>query len=84
MLHLDRTNLDTLRVAVAAHIGAAEVLPNGLMRCPNCGGTDFGPTMSLADLAVYEDGYLPGAPLLAGVCLDCHHITEPTAFNINF
>lgn len=68
-----------LAAAVAEHIGASELTPNGLMRCPNCGGTDFGPTMTLGDLSVYVDGYLPGAPLLAGVCLDCHHITNPAA-----
>lgn len=61
---------------VARHIGAAEVVA-GQMRCPRCAGLDFGPTEPLATLGYYERGYLPGAPLLVGVCLDCGYITEP-------
>lgn len=60
---------------VAHHLGAA-VRPDGRMWCPACGG-DFGPTVPLSALALYELGYLPAAPLLAGVCLDCGHITNP-------
>ncbi|WP_031172564.1 hypothetical protein [Streptosporangium roseum] len=66
-----------LRARVAAHIGAAALLEDGRMRCPACGGDDFGPTACLQQLACYEATYLPGAPLLAGLCWDCNHITEP-------
>lgn len=66
----------TLAERVAEHIGAASLKPDGQMTCPRCGG-DFGPTRCLEALTVYELGYLPGAPLLAGVCLDCGHVTEP-------
>lgn len=62
---------------VAEHIGAAQVVEDK-MKCPECGG-DFGPTLSLGNLSYYTDGYLPGAPLLMGVCLDCDHTTKPTA-----
>lgn len=48
------------------------------MPCPACGG-DYGPTKPLSALTTYQDGYLPGAPLLVGVCLDCGHVTEPAA-----
>lgn len=61
-------------MSVARHFGAA--LTDEGMACPQCAG-DFGPTMPLCDLATFEDGYLPPAPLLAGVCLDCGHIYEP-------
>ncbi|WP_188197578.1 hypothetical protein [Nonomuraea sp. SYSU D8015] len=73
------TDLEDLRARVAVHIGAAELLPDERMRCPACGGDDFGPTSSVYELAVYKEGYLPGVPLLAGVCLedDCGHVTEP-------
>lgn len=64
------------RDRVARHIGAV-IDANADIRCPNCGGTDFGPDVDLASLAVYEDDFLPGAPLLHGVCLDCGHITAP-------
>lgn len=46
------------------------------MTCPRCAG-DFGPTMAVYELAVFEDGYLPGAPLLRGVCLDCGYASAP-------
>lgn len=65
-----------LEARVAAHLGATLLDDGGGMQCPRCGG-DYGPTMSLEDLATYEDGYLPAAPLLVGVCLDCRHIHEP-------
>lgn len=60
---------------IAKHIGAT-LTDDDEMACPECGG-DFGPTMTREDLATFEPGCLPGAPLLAGVCLDCGHITEP-------
>lgn len=63
---------------VAAHIGAASVDDDERMACPGCGG-DYGPTMTIDALSVYELGYLPGTPLLVGVCLDCGHIVEPAA-----
>ena len=66
--------MNDLRERVAAHLCTA-VTDDG-MTCPQCGG-DYGPTMSLDDLATFEDGYLPPAPLLAGVCLDCGYIYEP-------
>lgn len=59
---------------VARHLGAP--IADGRMVCPQCRG-DYGPTMPLSDLDTFEDGYLPPAPLLAGVCLDCGHIDEP-------
>lgn len=67
----------TLRLRVAAHIGASELLDDGRMRCPACAALDFGPTASMEALAHYRDGYLPGAPLLAGVCMSCEHTTSP-------
>lgn len=71
----------TLTERVAAHIGAASLTPDGRMTCPECGG-DFGPTRPIHALSVYELGYLPGSPLLAGVCLDCGHITDPEATEV--
>jgi hypothetical protein len=59
---------------VARHLGTT--LIDGVMPCPVCGG-DYGPTVPLSDLAYYELSYLPGAPLLVGVCLDCSHVHEP-------
>lgn len=73
-------DLNELQARVAAHIGAASVDAEGRMTCPKCGG-DFGPNDTWRSLAVYEDGFLPGAPLLVGVCLDCEHTTEPKAFD---
>lgn len=70
-------DLSDLFARVALHIGAAGVDHDNVMQCPACKRWDFGPTMTLADLAVYADGYLPGAPLLRGVCLDCEHATDP-------
>lgn len=82
MTRLNISEREDLQARVATHIGAKELLPDGTMRCPACGRLDFGPTMTLDALAVYEGGYLPGAPLLAGACLDCGHITEPIAVEI--
>jgi hypothetical protein len=62
---------------VAVHLGTT-LSSTGEMPCPKCEG-DFGPTIPLYALGVYQLGYLPGAPLLLGVCLDCDHITEPAA-----
>jgi hypothetical protein len=73
----ERLNDTERRLAerVAAHIGT-HLTGDGRMPCPECGG-DYGPNATLADLAVYENGYLPGAPLLVGVCLDCEHMVSP-------
>lgn len=68
--------MDDLAVRVARHIGAAGIDEAGRMTCPRCAG-DFGPTMALFELAVFEDGYLPGAPLLRGVCFDCEYASTP-------
>lgn len=62
---------------VARHLGTI-LTSTGRMPCPACGG-DYGPTLALHELETFELGYLPGSPLLAGVCLDCEHIVEPTA-----
>lgn len=71
-------NDEELRARVARHIGATEVLPDGRMRCPSCGGLDFGPTLSMYSLRFYTDDYLPGGPLLVGVCMDCEHTVVPS------
>lgn len=60
---------------VAHHLGTT-LTNTGVMPCPSCGG-DYGPTIPLYVLTRYELGYLPGAPLLAGVCLDCGHVHQP-------
>ena len=68
---------DPLPVRVARHIGS-RLTEDGKMVCPACGGDDFGPTMPLDTLEkLFELGHLPGAPILAGACLSCEHITEP-------
>lgn len=79
--HWAARSTPTLAERVAHHVGA-HLGDDGRMRCPVCGG-DFGPTIPLGALAAYELGYLPGAPLLAGVCLDCGHVSEPTATSRN-
>lgn len=66
-----------LAARVASHL-ATTLTPDGRMCCPACGG-DYGPTIPLYCLALYELDYLPGAPLLLGVCLDCPFVHEPTA-----
>lgn len=66
-----------LRERVAEYL-EAKLGPDERMPCPACGG-DYGPTMTLSDLSTFEDGYLPPAPLLVGVCLDCGHVVEPVA-----
>lgn len=71
--------MKTLLERTAEHIGAT--LKDGTMCCPECGG-DFGPSIPLTDLATYELGYLPGAPLLVGVCLDCGYVVEPAPTRI--
>lgn len=76
------TTREQLAAHVATHIGAITD-DTGAMTCPKCGG-DFGPTMTIESLAVYENGFLPGYPLLMGVCLDCGHHTEPpTDFGVD-
>lgn len=62
---------------VARHLGTT-VTHAGTMPCPACGG-DYGPTIPLHLLSGYQLGYLPGAPVLVGVCLDCEHIHRPAA-----
>ena len=70
--------MDDLAVRVARHIGAAGIDEAGRMACPRCAG-DFGPTMALPELAVFEDGYLPGVPLLRGVCFGCEYASAPAS-----
>jgi hypothetical protein len=62
---------------VARHIGSRLAADGHKMICPACGGDDFGPTSSLHGLRIFKEGHLPGAPMLAGACLSCGHITEP-------
>lgn len=69
---LDRAALEA---RVATHLNTTQQ-PDGSTPCPQCGG-DYGPTMALEDLATYEDRYLPAAPLLCGVCLDCDYTYSP-------
>lgn len=71
----------SLLARVSVHIGAAGVTADGHMLCPSCGVADFGPTVPLNTLAVFENGFLPRAPLVAGVCLTCGHVFEPTTLD---
>jgi hypothetical protein len=64
---------------LAAHLRAP--LDGETMRCPECGSDAFRASMSLDELQAYDEGYLPGAPFLVGICDDCGHREDP-AFDV--
>jgi len=70
---------DELRARVAARLGAASLDPDtGAMACPRCRG-HYGPNDTLEALSVYAETYLPGYPLLVGICMGCELIAAPRA-----
>jgi hypothetical protein len=83
--HLNITDVQI----VSNYIGAAGVnrlANNGAWqwKCPSCGGWEFGPTIPIEEAVCtwLHGGRLPAAPMLAGACLTCEHITSPTGVDV--